>query len=158
MPEHGAEDMAARSKRLNRIVIALVAAAAVLLAIAVIAAAMSARRITNDTRWVEHTLETRAAIYTVGNYAERVETARRGYFIAGDPRFADAVRRSHARVREALAGLESLVADSPQQSQRAAQIRALSDRKWMLVTALLNNREAAVAQTCLLYTSDAADE
>lgn len=139
--------IAARSKRLNRLVAILLAAGAALLALAVIAAALSARRIADDTRWVEHTLEVRAAIYTVGNYAERVETARRGFFIAGDPRFADAVRRSHAQMRSALAKLEQLSSDNPAQLRRAANIRELSDRKWVLVTRLLNNREAVTAET-----------
>lgn len=146
MPEETADLAAAQSKRLNRIVILLIGAAAALLAIAVVAAAMSAKRISDDTRWVEHTLEARAAIYTVGNFAERVETARRGYFIAGDPRFADAVRRSHAQVRQALAALERLTADNPQQRAAAAEIRSLSDRKWALITELLNDREAWLAR------------
>src|SRR6476661_820264 len=118
MPDLDPADIAARSKRVNRLVIMLVSAAAVLLAMAVIAAALSAKRITDDTRWVEHTLEARAAIYTVGNFAERVETARRGFYIAGDPRFEEAVRRSHAQMRKALVQLEALTADNA--TQRAA--------------------------------------
>ena len=146
MPDRGPADIAAQSKRLNRIVILLIGAAAILLAIAVIAAALSAKRINDDTRWVEHTLEARAAIYTVGNFAERVETARRGFFIAGDPRFADAVRRSHAQMRQSLTNLTRLTADSPEQLQRTERIRTLSDRKWALVTELLNDRAGWLAQ------------
>ena len=147
MPERDAADIARESKRLNRLVGGLLAVAALLLVLAVGAAALTARRISDDTRMVEHTLQVRTAIYTVGNFAERVETARRGYFISGDARFADGVRRSHAQVRSALATLEGLLADNPAQRSQAAEIRALSDRKWVLVTALLENREAALEST-----------
>lgn len=147
MPDLDPADVLARSKRLNRIVVTLLTAAAVLLILAVIAAAVSARRISDDTRWVEHTLEARALVYTVGSYAERVETARRGFYIAGDPRFADAVRRSHGQMRQALAALERQVADSPEQVTRAKQIRELSDQKWALVTRLLDDRQQIMATT-----------
>lgn len=147
MPERDLAEVERERLRINRIVVALLAAGGVLLALAVGAAALSAKRIANETRWVEHTLEVRAAIYTVGNYAERVETARRGYFISGDPRFADGVRRSHAQMRAALSGLDRLVADNATQRRRAAEIASLSDRKWVRVAALLDDRAAVVART-----------
>ncbi len=156
MPEMELTSLERERRRINRLVAGLLAAGALLLALAVGAAALTAQRISEDTRLVEHTLKVRAAIYTVGNFAERVETARRGWFISGDPRFADGVRRSHAQVRAALGDLEELTGDNPKQAERAASIRALSDRKWQLVTALLANRQAIVQQTRLTALYDDA--
>ncbi len=146
MPEANPGDVAADSKRINRLVTLLLAAGAVLLALAVIAATLSARRIAEDTRWVEHTLEVRASIYTVGNFAEQVETARRGFFIAGDPRFAEGVHDAHRQMRQALARLEKLARDNPAQLHRVEEIRRISDRKWVLINQLLRNRETVVAR------------
>lgn len=133
-------------KRTNRSVVALLAVAGVLLALAVIAAALTAQRIGRDTAEVEHTLQVRTAIYAVGTFNERVETARRGYLISGDRRFADGVMRSDALMRRSLSDLVRLTADNPAQSRRAAEIVKLRARKLPLIEAQLNNRAASLDQ------------
>lgn len=142
MPERTLEDVVQNNARVRRIIIALLVIGSLLLVLALAAAGLAAKRSSDDTRAVEHTLSVRATIYRVGNFAERVETARRGYFISGDRRFADGARRSHVLMRQELAHLDRLVADNPVQRQQTASIARLSDRKWAMVAGLFADRNA----------------
>lgn len=127
-------------KRVSRSVAALLAIAALLLLLGVTAAAISARRIAQDAAAVEHTLQVRTAIYAVGTFNERVETARRGFLISSDRRFVDGLRRSDALMQDRLRELTALTADNPSQRKRVAQLAMLGEQKDAQVAAVLADR------------------
>lgn len=120
----------------------LLALGALLLVIAVVTAARTMVSIQRDTDAVEHTLEVQSTIGRLTAYAERLETARRGYLIQPEKTFGDNVLRSSANIDTTLLALEALVRDNPVQLQRIRQVRELDARKDRLIAQMFASPDA----------------
>ncbi|WP_133365273.1 sensor histidine kinase [Qipengyuania sediminis] len=145
MPE-GARSAERRRRSVNRSVIGLLGAAALLLLAGLAAVAISAAQIDRDTEAVTQTLKVRTAIYAVGSYNERVETARRGFLISGDARFIEAVRLSDEQMVRALRDLTRMSKGNVPQAARAAQIARLREVRLPRIERLLRDRAGYLAR------------
>jgi signal transduction histidine kinase len=101
---------------------------ATLVAVAVLAASVMARNL-NFTALVAHTYEVQSAITDFRNLDERMETARRGYLLSKDERFAADVKTIKAQIDASLQHIQSLTLDNPVQQANVVQLMALVDQQ-----------------------------
>jgi hypothetical protein len=85
----------------------------------------SQRSNTDNERWVAHTLEVQARIGAFASKAERMETARRGGLMSGDPKFDGMVDTARAGAEADLGMLGALTVDNPDQVANVARMRTL---------------------------------
>jgi signal transduction histidine kinase len=113
----------------NRLVVGAVSFGfATLVAVAVLAASVMARNL-NFTSLVEHTYQVQSAITDFRNLDERMETARRGYLLSNDERFAADVKTIKAQIDASLQYIQSLTLDNPTQQANVVQLMALVDQQ-----------------------------
>ncbi|HZZ67881.1 MAG TPA: CHASE3 domain-containing protein, partial [Phenylobacterium sp.] len=101
---------------------------ATLVAVAVLAASVMARNL-NFTALVAHTYQVQSAITDFRNLDERMETARRGYLLSNDERFAADMRTIKAQIDASLQHIQSLTLDNPTQQANVVQLMALVDQQ-----------------------------
>ncbi|MCR5878550.1 CHASE3 domain-containing protein [Phenylobacterium sp. J367] len=113
-----------------RLVNSLVVAAVILGFLTVIGVGLGAVRTLQRniafTERVEHTYQVVRALSDYGLINERIETARRGYLLAGDPQFLDTFRAAAAATGPAIDEIARLTRDNPEQQARVAELRTLS--------------------------------
>ncbi len=76
---------------------------------------------------VSHTLAVEVRLGGFASSNERLETARRGLLLTGNPAFATIMGEAKVGARKNLAALMDLTRDNPRQQQRTARLRALLD-------------------------------
>src|SRR5579885_1484697 len=76
--------------------------------------------------WVEHTMQVRSAIRRVRGYLTNAEDGARGYLLTGRESDLELYWPARRDVSASLDNLSRLVADSPEQSERLARMRALA--------------------------------
>lgn len=81
------------------------------------------------TDLVAHTYEVQDAISEYRILTEQMETARRGYLLSADPRFARIFQANVAQLPGALQRIEDLTRDNPGQQARVARARAVMQRQ-----------------------------
>ena len=79
----------------------------------------------NYTAWVAHTYEVESAIADIRLYDERIETARRGYLLSHDERFAEGVNATRGQLDAALERVRRLTIDNPAQQANVARLKGL---------------------------------
>lgn len=114
-----------RDARVNRIILWLLGVGFLALLVAVGMALWIQRSNTDNERWVAHTLEVQARIGAFASKAERMETARRGGLISGDPKFDGMVDKARAGAEADLGMLGALTVDNPDQVANVARMRTL---------------------------------
>lgn len=116
-----------RDTRANRLIILLLSVGFVALLAAAVAAFWVQRQNEGDARMVAHTLAVEASLGSFASANERMETARRGLLLTGNPLFTDLVAQSERGARTQLGELDKLIADNPEQKARVKRLRALLD-------------------------------
>jgi signal transduction histidine kinase len=76
--------------------------------------------------WVSHTQRVEKALADYGLLTERLETARRGYFLARRPSFLADYQTTAAQLPPALALVRQLTRDNPSQQANVRALQALS--------------------------------
>ncbi|TZG27511.1 sensor histidine kinase [Sphingomonas montanisoli] len=98
--------------------------------------------------WVQHTLSVEAQIADFARGIERIETARRGVLLTGQPEFAEIMTEAFKATRTSLDRLDGLTRDNPIQRPRTAQlVQLLADYRQTeheALTASLEQRRAIV--------------
>ena len=117
----------------RRAVVAVLAVAALLFLIATGAAFVTLSSVSEDTDWVEHTLETETQVTSLASANERIETARRGYLIQADGDFVGVLQRSLDRFEADIAALAAMVSDNGPQSARVTRIVRLNAEREALL-------------------------
>lgn len=116
-----------RDARANRLIILLLSVGFLALLAAAAAAFWVQRQNEEDARMVAHTLAVEASLGSFASANERMETARRGLLLTGNPLFTDLVSQSERAARSQLGELDKLIADNPEQKTRVHRLRALLD-------------------------------
>jgi len=75
---------------------------------------------------VDHTHDVEAQLSEFRLLVERAETARRGYILTGDGRYATIIDDALTRIAPVLGAIGRLTADNPRQVARVAQLRDLT--------------------------------
>jgi len=116
----------------------LVVVAIPLLALGVVAAVLYAgqRSIDEEERTAAEIARVRHQIQTVLTLLLNAETGVRGYDLSEDREFLQPYDRAFNRLPEALANLEALTGDDPQQLARAQRVRFLVGRKLEALAAI----------------------
>jgi signal transduction histidine kinase len=119
--------MSARTeKRLNRTVVGAVALGFLTLVSVGGAGLFVMQQNLGFTTLVAHTYKVEAAIADFRILDERIETARRGYLLSHDDRFAETIHTSGRQVTKALDRIQALTTDNPVQQANVARLRALT--------------------------------
>ena len=116
-----------RDARANRLIILLLSVGFLALLATAAAAFWVQRQNEEDARMVAHTLAVEASLGSFASANERMETARRGLLLTGNPLFTDLVSQSERAARSQLGELDKLIADNPEQKTRVHRLRALLD-------------------------------
>lgn len=116
----------------TRRLLALVVLAFLLLIAAAIASVAVQGRNQENGRLVQHTLEVQGRIGTFMSANERMETARRGVLLSGDPTFRDRMEAATVAASKALDEIARLTADNSVQQRRVTRLRRLIDEKHAL--------------------------
>lgn len=99
-------------------------AAAVVVVLAVIGY-RSSLQVKEDNRWVAHTHEVRSTLAELTSLLKDVETAARGYAIAGEDSFLEPYFAALGNIEQNAKRLQQLTADNPVQQQRVAALAPL---------------------------------
>jgi CHASE3 domain sensor protein len=120
----GLSDRIATGKStVGRLLIAFMAIGFLCLLVAGGTAAWVMQRNEQHTAWVNHTYEVELGIAQAGTALERVEAARRGYIIAGQPSVLTNYRAFERDLQTAVDHVQALTADNPRQQDNLAQAR-----------------------------------
>src|SRR6478735_4536100 len=98
-------------------------------------AAWSTQRTLETLRWVDHTREVRLELERMLVAVVGAEGALRGYLLTHDEAFRGSIERSLADATVALAAVDSLTRDNPEQQRRLREF-----------SVLLTERSAAIRQ------------
>ena len=80
-----------------------------------------------DADWVTHTVEVDGQLSEMQLLMHRATSSHYAYILTGSPAYLDLYRRSLDDIPSVYGGLRALVGDSPQQVQRADQLKSLID-------------------------------
>jgi len=97
------------------------------------------------TDLVAHAYEVQDAISEYRILNEQMETARRGYLLSADPRFARGFEANVARLPQALQRIDDLTRDNPQQQARIARARTVMARQLAVARASVALRRTSSA-------------
>jgi signal transduction histidine kinase len=123
---------------INRMVVGSVMFGFVLLMAAVIVAVWATERTQAHARWIGHTYQVQQAITDFYGQALRLDAARRGILLDGDPRIVRAFREADAALPVAFARLHRLTADNPAQRRNLEQLRLAEVEHMRVVHASFN--------------------
>jgi signal transduction histidine kinase len=115
-----------------------------LMAIGLVGVRVMQRNLT-FTDLVAHTYEVQDAISEYRILNERMETARRGYLLSADPRFAQVFQETSSQLPKALQRIGDLTRDNPGQQARVARARALMLEQVAAARASVANRTDSAA-------------
>ncbi|MDP3294621.1 MAG: CHASE3 domain-containing protein [Nevskia sp.] len=131
-------------KRQLKIALLLGAALAVsTLAVSVILAVSNTRQLHDRSYWVTHTQDVIHGLDNVVLLVTSAESGLRGYLLTGEPRYLEPYSAVTDSVGVALAGLQVLVADNPQQQARFAELRQRVQGRLETLSELAESRRAA---------------
>lgn len=116
-----------RDARANRAIIVLLGVGFAALFVAAAAVFWAQRDNEASAALVSHTLAVEVRLGSFASSNERLETARRGLLLTGNPAFATIMGEAEVGARKNLAALMGLTRDNPRQQQRTARLRALLD-------------------------------
>ena len=119
--------------RISRLIFASVTAGFLVLVIAAVSVVLLLQRTQDNYDIVTHTLEVKSALANLQFWIERTETARRGFLIENDERFATAFETNAAEAKAQIERLRALVDDNPDQTRR---LEALGQLQLQHVTLL----------------------
>jgi signal transduction histidine kinase/CheY-like chemotaxis protein len=97
----------------------------VLALLAVLGAILAHRSQSEANARVAHTLRVEVAIAEILGVARGIESGHRGYLIAGNPAFRDAMETSIRKIELLADDLTGLTADNPRQQRSIARVRRL---------------------------------
>ncbi|MBO0906371.1 sensor histidine kinase [Jiella sonneratiae] len=129
-------------RRANRAIFLAVAAGFVMLAVAAAAVVWAFQRAQDYSELVAHTIEVEAAVADLNRLNERIETARRGYLLEGDPRFLDTFEATAAEIPGQIQRIAELTADNPEQVKRITDFRGLTDQYLGLMRESIADKQA----------------
>jgi signal transduction histidine kinase len=113
---------------INRLIIGAVMFGFLLLIASLTVATWATERTQAHARWVSHTYQVQQAVTDYYGQALRLDAARRGILLDGDPRITQAFREADAAVAPALERISRLVEDNPVQLQNLGRLRAAAAR------------------------------
>ena len=138
-----------RDARASRLIIFLLSLGFVALLAAAAATFWVQRQNEDDARMVAHTLAVEANLGALASANERMETARRGLLLSGNPAFSQIFTNAARNARTELTRLELSIGDNSRQLARARRLEALLteyDRHHREAIALSGNaRDAMIA-------------
>lgn len=118
------------------------AAALVVLLVTVLGSYRSTTALVEDFAWVERTHMVLQKLERVLTLTVNVETAARGYMIAGDERFLDPWDAARRDLPLAVQELRSLTSDSPEKQRQLDALELLLDAKVSVAKELVELRRA----------------
>ncbi|MFN3353534.1 MAG: sensor histidine kinase [Brevundimonas sp.] len=126
-------DLAAflRTPTLGRSIVLLLGAALALLMAANVATFLMVSRTESFNRSVEHTQEVRLTAQRVLTLAVDAETGQRGYLLTGRGPYLAVYNEALRELPEEMDRLERLVADNPEQTEKARRIRYIVDERML---------------------------
>ena len=143
MPETFALAQERYQARGRKIFIGLLVVGALMLVIALGAAVRTLTSTAEDTNSVEHTLQIQTMLGRLNGYAERIETARRGFIIQPDPTFRNNLGKTQDSFDRTLNVLSKNVSDNPAQLDRIEKLAALSNERRQLLAQMFAAPDAA---------------
>ena len=114
-----------RDTRANRIILTLLGTGFIALLAAAAAVFWVQRDNEASSALVSHTLAGEARLGASASANERLETARRGLLLTGEPAFQTIMDEAETSARRHLTILAGLTRDNPRQQQRVARMQAL---------------------------------
>ena len=114
-----------KDHRASRLIVVMLAVGFAALLAAATASFWIQRQNEANSELVAHTLSVEASVNGFASANERMETARRGLFLTGDPAFERLMSESLMEARSRLRELGDLVSDNPNQRARVARLTAL---------------------------------
>lgn len=119
----------------------------VAMAVVIGLAAVSAFQRDERQRMVEHTLNVQKAITDSLSLMQDAETGQRGYMLTTDLSYLQPYLDAIGKINQQLDSLAALVADNPQQVQRAAELKAAATERLKIIDlTLVEVRRGQVAQ------------
>jgi len=116
-----------KDHRASRLILVMLAIGFAALLAAAAASFWIQRQNEADSGLVAHTLSVEASLNGFASANERMETARRGLLLTGDPTFEQLMSGSLVAARTRLGILSKLVSDNARQRARVARLEALLD-------------------------------
>lgn len=110
----------------GKIVFSLVGLGFAALLMASIMASLTVARGQDHNRSVSHTYDVERELSNYRLLLERAETARRGYLLTGDGRFATILGGAVDGIPQSIGRIDRLTRDNPRQQTRAAELRTLT--------------------------------
>ena len=102
----------------------------------------------DNARWVQHTLSVEAQIADFARGMERIETARRGVLLTGQPEFTEIMAEALKSTQSSLDRLGELTRDNPVQRPRTMELEKLlaayEQTERLALSASLGQRRAIV--------------
>ena len=129
-------------RRANRAIFFTIAAGFVMLAVAAWAVVWAFERSQDYSQLVSHTIEVEAAVADLNRLDERIEAARRGYLLEGDPRFLETFETTASAIPVQIQRITDLTADNPDQVARVGRFRELTDRYLSLLRESIADKQA----------------
>src|SRR5262245_38218436 len=81
---------------------------------------LNVNRLASSTGYVKHTLEVEREVAAVLGEVKNAEIAQRGYLLTAEDRYLQPYRRANENAWMRFRNLEGLIADNPDQQQRAS--------------------------------------
>ncbi|HWA71333.1 MAG TPA: CHASE3 domain-containing protein [Polyangiaceae bacterium] len=117
------------------------AVAALVLVVVALFGYQNAERLTDDSRWVVHTLEVRTKLADFLAAVAEAETSVRGYVVTNEDVSLEPYRSAIPKTREAMAEVQRLTSDNPAQQRRVTALRAVVDTKLTHLASVAEARE-----------------
>ncbi|WP_420606347.1 sensor histidine kinase [Novosphingopyxis sp.] len=114
-----------RDARASRLIILMLSLGFVALLCAAVATFWIQRQNEQNAESVAHTLAVEASLGAFASASERMETARRGVLLTGNPSFTSLMDEANRNAQIRLNELDALIADNDSQRARVARLRAL---------------------------------
>lgn len=155
----GADHQQQTSRAFGRRVILLVGLGFLALIVAGASAVWVQLRNQSHIELVEHTHGVVTQISTFGTLNERVETARRGYLIAGDDRFRQTFEQASAQLPQALQTVGAATADNPRQQAHIVALLPVLEKQRALQRRSIERVRSGdrVLATADFYTDEGAE-
>ncbi|WP_062231036.1 sensor histidine kinase [Aureimonas sp. N4] len=141
-------------RRLSRVTVGAVATGFALLVIAGGATTWLIARVADNTALVSHSLRVELGLSQFRTLSEQAETARRGFLLDPDARFARAVEGIAGNMGPALEDLRAMVRDNADQSHLLDRLAAASREHLILIRRSMAQRRTETSPSGLDFSWD----
>ncbi|MBK1625090.1 sensor histidine kinase [Afifella marina] len=144
-------------RRISRFILAAIVGGFLMLLAVGVSFLVVLRQTQVSAEWVAHTQEVAASLAELGAAIERSETARRGYLLSADERFANAFEQLAGEIETRMDAVDARITDNSDQQKRLAELRQLVATHLAYARDTLQNRRRARDDATAKMTFDRDD-